>query len=62
MKYLDEVIKGPLTEVFIEGPPYQIMGEKTWQPAKPIGGVRFKQRIKDAWYILTNRAVAVRWY
>lgn len=33
-----------------------------WELSKPIGGMKLKQRIKDAWNVLLNRGVVVRWY
>ena len=32
-----------------------------WELAKPYGGMSFKQRVKDAWNVLCNRGVVVRW-
>lgn len=33
-----------------------------WELAKPVGGIKFKQRIKDAISVLFNKGVVVRWY
>ena len=32
-----------------------------WELAKPIDGMKLKKRIKDAWNVLLNRGVVVRW-
>lgn len=33
-----------------------------WELARPVGGIKFKQRIKDAISVLFNKGVVVRWY
>ena len=41
-----------------------LYGKHIWHPAKPICwcGMSLRRRIRAAWYVLMNRAVAVRWY
>lgn len=41
-----------------------LYGQQAWHPAKPTAwiGMNLRYRIRAAWYVLTNRAVAVRWF
>lgn len=61
---LNELNNSPMTPVVKGGVTTNTKGETEWHPAKPIAwsGMKLCNRIKAAWLVLKNEAVAVRWY
>jgi len=60
--YLQELQNSPSVFVKHDEEGDRCSGAGRWHPAKHIGGHFLKHRLIAAWWILTNRAVAVRWF
>ena len=62
VRYYDEIHNSPKVLVMHDEQGDRLYGKQIWHPARPIGRPRLSRRIIAAWWILTNRAIAVRWF